>query len=190
MVWWIFALVLLIVIAWIAFRPISINSLVSHPQPITTYEEAVAYVNAMQEHDKQDLTHDVCVTKLYTHGAQREHVIVLLHGFTTCPQQFDELGKRYYEAGHNVFIPRIPHHGLSDRLTNALVDLTAEDFAAFGDNVTDIAHGLGKKVTLMGLSGSGTLVAWLAQNREDIDFAFPIAPLLGRSEEHTSELQS
>jgi hypothetical protein len=31
----------------------------------------------------------------------------------------------------------------------------------------------------MGISGSGTLVAWLAQNRADIDFAIAIAPLFG-----------
>ncbi len=179
MIWWIFAFALLSLLAWVAFRPISINALESHPKPVVSYDEALARVKAMQEQDNQDLTHDVCITKLYTHGVQTEHVVVLLHGFTTCPQQFDELGKRYYEAGHNVFIPRIPHHGLSDRLTNALVNLTADGFAAFGDKVIDIAHGLGKKVTVMGLSGSGTLVAWLAQNRGDVDFAFPVAPLLG-----------
>jgi hypothetical protein len=31
----------------------------------------------------------------------------------------------------------------------------------------------------MGISGSGTLVAWLAQNRQDLDYAFSIAPLFG-----------
>jgi alpha-beta hydrolase superfamily lysophospholipase len=38
---------------------------------------------------------------------------------------------------------------------------------------------LGKQITVMGISGSGTLVAWLAQNRPDIDFALVIAPLFG-----------
>jgi carboxylesterase len=64
-------------------------------------------------------------------------------------------------------------------LTDALINLTAEDLAAFGDNVVDIAHGLGEKVTLIGISGSGTLAAWLAQNRADLDFVFIIAPLFG-----------
>src|ERR1044071_8495412 len=73
----------------------------------------------------------------------------------------------------------MPYHGLSNRLTDQLVDLTAENLSAFGDQVIDIAHGLGKKITVMGISGSGTLVAWLAQNRADIDFAFAIAPLFG-----------
>ena len=151
----------------------------SRPQPVSRYEEALARVQSMQEQDKKDLVHDVCITKLYTHGGQTEHAVVLLHGFTTCPEQFNELGKGYYEAGNNVFIPRMPYHGLSDRLTDALINLTAENLAAFGDKVLDIAHGLGKRVTVMGISGSGTLVTWLAQNRADLDYAFAIAPLFG-----------
>jgi carboxylesterase len=179
MIWWIIALALLSLILWVAFRPISISGLESRPEPVTNYKEAVARVKAMQEEDNQDSARDVCITKLHDHGAQSEHVIILLHGFTTCPEQFDELGNQYFEAGFNVFIPRMPYHGLSDRLTNVLVNLTAEGLAAFGDQIIDIAHGLGKKVTVMGLSGSGTLAAWLAQNRADVDYAIAIAPLLG-----------
>jgi alpha-beta hydrolase superfamily lysophospholipase len=158
---------------------LSIGELESHLNPVNSYEEAVARVKEMQDADNQDLTHDVCVTKLYDHGKQTEHVIILIHGFTNCPEQFSELGRQHFEAGNNVFIPRMPYHGLSDRLTDALIHLTAENLAAFGDRVVDIAHGLGKKVTVMGISASGTLVAWLAQNRADIDFAFAIAPLFG-----------
>jgi len=155
------------------------SNLESHPNPVRNYDEAVAHVKAMQEEDNQDLVRDVCITKLYEHGTLTEHVIVLLHGFTNCPEQFNELGRQYYEAGNNVLIPRMPNHGLSDRLTDDLVHLTAESLTAFGDKVMDIAHGLGRRVTVMGISGSGTLVAWLAQNRADLDFAFAIAPLFG-----------
>jgi alpha-beta hydrolase superfamily lysophospholipase len=179
MIWWIFALAFLSLILWTAFRPISISRLESHPKPVSKYEEALARVKAMQAEDNKDLVRDVCITKLYDHGKQTEHVIVLLHGFTNCPEQFNELGKQYYEAGYNVFIPCMPHHGLADRLTDELVKLKAENLAAFGDKVIDIADGLGEKITVMGISGSGTLVAWLAQNRADLDFAFAIAPLLG-----------
>jgi alpha-beta hydrolase superfamily lysophospholipase len=179
MIWWIVAFTALGLILWLAFQPISIGELESHSNPVTNYEEALAFVKAIQEQEKQESTRDVCITKLYDHGCQTEHVIILIHGFTNCPEQFTELGKQHFEAGNNVFIPRMPYHGLSDRLTPALVDLTAEVLAAFGDKIIDIAHGLGKKITVMGVSGSGTLVAWLVQNRADIDFAFAIAPLFG-----------
>lgn len=151
----------------------------SHPSPVSSYEEAVVRVKSMQAEENQDLTRDVCLTKLYDHGEQTDHVIILIHGFTNCPEQFSEIGKQHFEAGNNVFIPRMPYHGLSDRLTDALVNLTPEDLATFGDRVIDIAHGLGKRVTVMGVSGSGTLVAWLAQNRVDVDYALIIAPLFG-----------
>jgi pimeloyl-ACP methyl ester carboxylesterase len=155
------------------------EEIISHPNPVTSYQEAITRVKSMQEEDSQDLARDVCVTKLYDHGKQTEHVIVLLHGFTNCPEQFNELGSQYFEAGSNVLIPRMPYHGLSDRLTDALINLTSESLTEFGDKVLNIAHGLGKKVTLLGVSGSGTLVAWLAQNRADVDYAFAIAPLFG-----------
>ena len=179
MFWWIILIVVLLSIIGIVLRPIPISRLESHPNPFTTYTEAVARVKAMQDKDNRDLTRDVCITKLYDHGDSTEHVIILIHGFTNCPEQFSELGQQYYEAGYNVFIPRMPYHGLSDRLTAELVNLTAENLASFGDEVIDIAHGFGTKVTVMGISGSGTLAAWLAQNRADIDFAIAIAPLFG-----------
>src|SRR6266496_1476741 len=179
MIWWSLALVLLCIILRVIFHPIAVHQVESHAHPVASYKEAIEHVKSMQEEDNKDLAQDVCITKLFSHGMQTDHVIVLLHGFTTCPEQFNELGKQYFEAGYNVFIPRMPYHGLSDRLTDALLNLTAENLAAFGDRVIDIAHGLGKKITVMGISGSGTLITWLAQNRADLDFAFPVAPLLG-----------
>jgi carboxylesterase len=179
MTWWLLLLALLILLSWLAFRPLAVGELESHPDPVPSFEEAVARVNAMQEQEKQESTRDVCITKLYDHGIQTEHVIILIHGFTNCPEQFNELGQQHFHAGSNVFIPRMPCHGRSDRLTEALVNLAAQDLIAFGDRVIDIAHGLGKKITVMGISGSGTLVAWLAQHRADIGYAFAIAPLFG-----------
>lgn len=179
MLGWLLAIAVFCLLLWILFRPQSIQELASNPEPVAGFEDAVFRVKAMQAEDNHDLARDVCITKLFDHGKQTEHVIVLLHGFTNCPEQFTELAKQYHEAGYNVFMPRMPYHGLSDRLTDELVNLTADKLAEFGDRVIDIAHGLGKQVTVMGISGSGTLAAWLAQNRADIDFAFAIAPLFG-----------
>lgn len=179
MIWWIVCLALLGLILGIVFRPLPAIGLESRPKPAATYAEALARIKALQEEDNLDLTLDVCITKLYDHGMQTENVIVLLHGFTNCPEQFNQLGKQYFEAGFNVFIPRLPYHGLPDRLTEELAHLTAEKLSAFGDRVIDIARGLGKKITIMGISGGGTLTAWLAQNRADVDYAFPIAAFLG-----------
>jgi len=142
MIWlWAIVILVLALILYVAFRPIPISGLVSHPNPVTSYGDALIQVKAMQEEDNQDLTRDVCITKLFDHGEQTENVIILLHGFTNCPEQFNELGKKYFEAGFNVFIPRMPYHGLADRLTTELAKLKAEDLINFGDKVVNIAHG-------------------------------------------------
>ena len=60
-----------------------------------------------------------------------------------------------------------------------LKGLTAEELAAFGTQVADIAQGLGERVVVAGLSGGGAVVTWLSQERADIDLAVPIAPFLG-----------
>src|ERR1019366_2135927 len=49
----------------------------------------------------------LCRTRLYTHGHRTERALLLLHGFTNCPQQFDALGKRFHDDGWNVLIPRM-----------------------------------------------------------------------------------
>lgn len=179
LVGWLITGLALALLLWTFFRRMPLPDLKPSASPTGNYEDALVQVNSMQAEDQIDLARDVCITKLLDHGRQTEHVIVLLHGFTTCPEQFHELGKQYFKAGYNVLIPRMPHHGLTDRMTQSLLQLTAEELAVFGDRIVDIAHGLGQKVTVMGISGSGTLVCWLAQNRSDLDFAFSVAPLLG-----------
>lgn len=148
--------------------------------PTSSYEEVLARIKAIQagEDARGDLN-PVCLTTLMTHGKRTEDVIVFLHGFTSCPNQFVELGRQFYERGYNVYIPRAPHHGLTDLMPGDLFNLTAEESIAFASQSADIAQGLGERVTVSGLSGGGTMTAWLAQNRVDVDIAMPLSPFLG-----------
>jgi len=118
---------------------------------------------------------DVCRSKAMVHDHATEHVIVFFHGYTNCPEQFAQLGERFYELGYNVLIPCMPHHGYADRLTEDVRNLTAEELGAYGDQAVDIARGLGRQVTVMGISGGGSLAAWLVQNRADVDYAVPLS---------------
>jgi hypothetical protein len=69
--------------------------------------------------------------------------IILVHGYTNCPQQFKALGQRFYDMGYNVLIAPLPHHGLADRMTEEHGLLTAEELAAYADETVDLAQGLG-----------------------------------------------
>jgi pimeloyl-ACP methyl ester carboxylesterase len=105
--------------------------------------------------------------------------VVLLHGLTNCPEQFRTLGERLYERGANVYIPRLPEHGLADRMTTALQGLDARAMCEATDEAVDIAGGLGDSVIVVGLCIGGTMAAWAAQERADVVRAVAIAPMQG-----------
>ncbi|MFN2234064.1 MAG: alpha/beta hydrolase [Anaerolineales bacterium] len=174
----IFAVIILLLVV-LAFKPFSLQETYS-PDPADTYEEALARIEAIQaaEAEIPDLSPE-CGSILLTHEEKVENVIVFLHGFTSCPDQFATLGQEYFDQGYNVFIPRQPRHGLQEYDGTPLKGLTAEELAEFGTEIADIAQGLGERVVVAGLSGGGAVASWLAQERSDIDLAVPIAPFLG-----------
>jgi pimeloyl-ACP methyl ester carboxylesterase len=121
----------------------------------------------------------VCRTRLYTHGRRTDRSLLLLHGFTNCPQQFDELGKRFFEMGWNVLIPRYPRHGYTDRLNTSIAELRSEHLVALANQAARAAAGLGKRVTVAGLSLGGILAAHIAQTQDGIERSVLVAPLFG-----------
>ncbi len=146
--------------------------------PASDYEKAIArYVQVQQEEEEaNEALNPDCCTKVLTHGHKVERAIVLMHGMTNCPQQYAALAPLFYERGYNVLIPRMPFNGLADPDTRALKDLTAEHLRDCSNSMVDIAHGLGEHITYAGISVGGTMAAWVAQNRADVDNAVLIAP--------------
>ncbi|MCB0053971.1 MAG: alpha/beta hydrolase [Caldilinea sp.] len=165
--------------AWIWFAPLNLAGLERAAAPVADYGAAVAAIEAQQAAERAAGVNPVCESRLLSHGDKAERVVVLLHGFTNCPAQYTQLAQQLYYLGDNVYIPRLPGHGLADRMTPALADLSAEELASFAGASADIAQGLGEHVTVVGLSGGGNVAAWLAQERSDVDAAVLIAPMLG-----------
>ena len=97
---------------------------------------------------------------LLTRGAPTGRVIVLLHGLTDSPLQFAPLAKRLYADGNNVFVPRMPHHGLRAGGVGALAALSSSGLRNFADSIVYSAAGLGDSVIVVGLSLGGTVAAW------------------------------
>ncbi len=185
--WWIILLILAILLAavWIIIIPWNVTNLASHPHPAQSYEEAIRRIEALQALEPQDMN-PVCRLQLMTHGDKVDRTIILVHGYTNCPQQFRDLGQDFYDAGYNVLLAPLPHHGLADRMTEAHAQLTAEELAAYADKTVDISQGLGEQVAMMGISGGGVTTAWAAQNRSDLDLAVIIAPTFGFKQIPTS----
>jgi pimeloyl-ACP methyl ester carboxylesterase len=150
----------------------------SQPDPAPDYAAAQEKFAALQALDGDDVN-PVCRSQWLTHSEKTERVIVLMHGMTNCPAQYIKLAPLFFERGYNVLIPRTPRNGLADLNTDDLKNLTAQELATHGDQVIDIARGLGEHVTVVGLSGSAVVAAWLAQFRADLDKAIVVAPVFG-----------
>jgi carboxylesterase len=142
------------------------------------YEAGIEVAASLKALDGPNVN-PVCHTRLYTHGSRTERSLVLLHGFTNCPQQFDSLGKQFYERGWNVLIPRYPRHGYSDRLTNSIAELRSDQLIAVANRAAEAGSGIGERVTVAGLSLGGILTGYLAQTRDGIERAVLIAPMFG-----------
>lgn len=149
------------------------------PNPAQSYADAMQRITEIQAQEPAANVHPLCVTRAFTHGERASNAIVFLHGFTACPDQFDQLGKLYFEQGYNVYIPRLPRHGDHDTLGNSLQGMTAEELAEAAMQAADIAQGLGERVVVSGLSCGGAMTVWLSQNRGDVAVAAPISPFLG-----------
>lgn len=150
----------------------------SQPDPAPNYAAAEEKFAALQALDGDDVN-PVCRSQLLTHGVRVERAIVLMHGMTNCPAQYTDLAPLFFERGYNVLIPRMPRNGLTDLNTDDLKNLTPQELTLHGDQVMDIARGLGEQVTVVGLSGSAVITAWLAQFRADLDKAVAVAPVFG-----------
>jgi carboxylesterase len=165
-------------VVFLFLKPIHTHHLVSKANPSLSYQESVRRIDQLRMLDGESVSPDGHMIFL-THGEQAHKAIVFFHGNTNSPRQFEALGRIFYERGYNVLIPRVPHHGLKDRMTEDLVRLTALELTKLCDESVDIALGLGKHVTVVGFSMGANMAGWLAQNRSDVGKAVIIAPFWG-----------
>ncbi len=144
------------------------------PIPAVSFDDAVERLAELQAADTLALT-DGCATQAWLQGRRTPRSFVLLHGITNCPLQFAALGADLAAGGDNVLVPRLPRHGLADRMTPALADLRASEMAGIVAATIALAHGLGDTVVVIGLSTSGLLAADAAQ-RGGVNRAVVLAP--------------
>lgn len=161
----------------VLLRPLSTAALAPEPAPAANYAAALNCFGRLAAADGPAVAPE-CGSRLLTHGERVERSVVLFHGVTNCPAQFRQFGERLHAAGANVVIPRLPENGYRDRSTSANRWLTAERMRALADASVDLAAGLGRRVTVVGISSGGVLAAWCAQFRPEVELAMPVAPAL------------
>jgi carboxylesterase len=173
--------ILFLFVGFLIVKPVHTQHLVSKADPSRSYQESVRRINDLRRLDGEDVSPDGHLIFL-THEDKVQNVIVFFHGGTNSPRQFEALGKIFYEKGYNVLIPRIPHHGFKDRMTEDSAKLTALELTKLTDESVDIAQGLGQHISVAGLSLGANMAGWAAQNRSDVDQAVIISPFWGWKE--------
>lgn len=114
---------------------------------------------------------------LLTTGRPTPRALVLLHGLTDSPRQFEALAYLLHGDGNNVYVPRLPQHGLRGKDASVLGALTAAQLQGAADSIVAEARGLGDSIVVVGLSMGGTVAAWITQ-RYHVSRTVLIAPAI------------
>lgn len=115
---------------------------------------------------------------LYAQPFRTARVVVLLHGLTASPPQCAALAEALHAGGDTVLVPRLPHHGDADRLSDRLAGLRARELTQLARECIVIAGLFGERVIVGGFSIGGLLALWAAQH-EPIAHAVAISPFTG-----------
>lgn len=115
------------------------------------------------------------------------YAVVYLHGFSASPMEgyptHQNFAKRY---GCNIYIPRLPQHGLDDK--ESFLDLEPKDLIEAAKEAIAVGKLIGEKIILMSCSTGSTLAIYLtAQNPKDIEAMIMYSPNIDL-EDQTSEL--
>ena len=172
-------LLFIVLIAIIAgLIPVSTDGLGANPNPSSNYDEAMGRFQTVLD-TEAPIVNEASGSLLMTHGEPTEQVYIMIHGITNSPHQWQELGEMLYDQGANVLIMRMPYHGLKSHNVGELGALSAVNLRDYGDQVVDIAAGLGDEITVIGLSGGATVTSWIGQNRPEVAMVIPISPYMG-----------
>lgn len=103
------------------------------------------------------------------------HGVLVVHGFTGCPQSMRPLAEAFATEGYTVDLPLLPGHGTS---VDDMITTNWNDWSAAAESVYDNLASRCDKVVVAGLSMGGTLTAWLASRHPEIAGIVLVNPLV------------
>lgn len=153
-------------------RPISV------PDPALSIDDAWQRVERLRMHEESEAVCGPCCTTLLSPSDPfaGTPTVVLMHGLTMCPDQFEWVGGVIRDLGYRVLLPRMPDHGRADKDPANLGRLSADDLADWADGVIDIAAGFDGPVWVLGLSAGALMACWCATVRPEVTRVAAISP--------------
>ncbi len=146
------------------------------PERIALARARLEAIAARERHDPKISPYHG--TRRWLRGEVTPLAVVLLHGLTNAPPQYDALGAALAARGHNVVALRMPYHGYRDRMTDALAHLTAAHLETYALRSLELGALCGERVAVAGISVGGVLAGWLAA-RARFERAVAVAPFCG-----------
>lgn len=155
-------LIVAVIAAWAFLWPGRSSELQQVQIQRRDYAQSVAAIEQVIAADTADAdVRSECRPILKTHNKKTAKAVVLVHGVSGCPQNMSGFGDWLHQAGYNVYIPRLPHHGARDNTQHSKV--RAADLVQSMSQTAGLVSGLGDELGLVGHSGGGTMSTWLAQ---------------------------
>lgn len=164
---------LAVLIIWVLW-PIRDSSLQKATPETMTFQQAKNRVETIKNNEVKEGVKPDCLTKLYTHPTPTKRSVFMIHGISACPRQFDGLAQYFYNQGYNVYVGRVPHHGLVDNVEHSKV--TTKELVGYVNDSVNIAKALGQEVGVVGLSGGGNLATWAAEYRPEVKRIVTLSP--------------
>jgi len=110
--------------------------------------------------------------------------VVLFHGYTAGPWQYPDMAERFYKAGYNVYVPRMPGHGYTTtggKPTPEKLPTTEAQYETWIDQTYRDVAALGAPVSVAGLSGGGNIALRMAEKYPSIKSCVAFSPYFGAS---------
>lgn len=170
---------LLILLIGAFFVVLPVPTFQSIPNPASSYDDALKKISAIQAGEAALPLSPEGHSRLMIHKEKTDRVFVLLHGLSSCPEQFITFGKILFDQGNNVVILRARCAGYSSVWNEKQLEQSGQDLINQAAESLDIAAGLGEHITLIGLSAGALGAAWMAEHRPGIDHVLLIAPFFG-----------
>ena len=147
-------------------------------------DQALARLNAVVDAEKQlPLLMQGAQTRAYIQSGPARGTIVMYHGFSAGTWQFEILARRAHAEGFNVYVPRLPGHGLRD--ANGGEDVSGlpkgrswRDYETFADSTCQDVSGLAAPISVIGLSVGGAIALSAAEQHPEVTRVVAYAPFL------------
>jgi esterase/lipase len=140
----------------IKWQKVSLNDLDAALQ-----QENEAFLNLRDQCGSSVVWHNDAIHKT-------KYAVVFLHGFSACPFEGNPIVQDFAkEFGCNLYLHRLPEHGLDD--DESFVDLTPKAWIESAKKAINIGASLGEKVIIMSSSTGGTLSTYLTAENADKD---------------------